>query len=269
MKKVGPYTVLEKLEQSSTLTLYTGVNENSRRTALIRVANAPDYNEQVVAKAKALGSVQHPAVAAVYEQGTQRDGLTLLAYFAVEHPKGERLESIMERHAEIPLKTKLELLVKLCEGVHALNGAGNVCLCTPDDVIVDNGSLKIIDVHADLPPDQSTTVRVMQRGMKRIPFWSPELITGAKVRDRREDVFALGLLTYVFVAGDDPYFAKNPIDRAEKVMGEQAAPLSSVAKNCPPQLEAAVKKALRKDPAQRQQSVRELAAELRLIAVGL
>ncbi len=269
MKKIGHYKVLEKIEQSSTLTLYSGTNENSGRQVLIRVANAPDYNEQVAAKAKAMSSIQHPAVASVYEQGTQREGMTLLSFFAFEHPRGERLESIMERHAEIPLKTKLELIVKLCEGVHALNGAGNICLCTPDDVIVDNGTVKIIDVHADLPPDQSTTVRVIQRGIKRIPFWTPELITGAKVRDRREDVFALGLLTYVFVAGDDPFFAKNPMDRAEKVLGEQALPLSSVSKDCPAQLEATVKKALKKDPAQRQQSVREFSAELRLVAVGL
>lgn len=269
MKQAGKYRVVEKVEQTNTHNLYRAEDEQTGKIVMLYVASSAEFNEQVEAKAKALGSVKHPAVAAVYDQGLQREGGEQLAYFAYENAGGERLEALMERHPEIPLKEKLELIIKLCEAVHALNGAGNVCLCTPDDVLVKDGAVKIMDVHAKLPPNLATSARVIQKGVKRIPFWSPEVITGEKERDRREDVFALGLLTYVFVAGEDPFGSKNPIERAQKVMGEGAAPLTTVAKNCPPQLEAVVKKALKKKREDRQQSVRELQAELRLVAVGL
>jgi len=267
MKNIGSYQIVEKLEQAATYTLYVG--QDAQRTAMIRLSNTPEWNEQVMAKGAALASVRHPAVVEIYEQGTQRENAGTLAYFAAEWVEGEVLAELMERHGEIPLKEKLELLIKLCEGVHALNGAGHVCLCTPDDVKVKDGAVKITDVHAKLPQFLHTSARVIQKGMKRIPFWSPEVISGTKDRDRREDVFALGLLTYVFVSGQDPYKAVNPIERAQKVLNEMAPPLCGVATDCPAALEATVKKSLKKDRELRQQTVREFGAELRLAAVNL
>ena len=269
MKKIGSYHVLETLQQRSTNTLFVGEHETTQKLAVLRMSNTPDWNDQVSVKGRMLSSVKHPSVVEIYEQGTQRENSGTVAYFAAEFAKGKPLQELMEHQAEIPLRDKLELMVKVCEGVHVLNGAGHVCLCTPDDIIAKDGSIKIVDVHAMLPPNLQTSARVIQTRAKRIPFWSPELITGEKDRDRREDVFALGLMTYFFVAGEDPFKTAIPIDRAEKVLNESAPPLSAVLKDCPTALEAAVKKSLKKDRKLRQQTVREFGADLRLVSASL
>ena len=269
MKKIGSYAVLEKLGQTSTNTLYVGEHESTGKLAVLRMANTPEWNEQVTVKGGMLSSVKHSAVVEIYEQGTQRGDTGTVAYFAAEYAKGHPLQELMENHRQVTMKEKLELLVKMCEGIHVLNGAGHVCLCTPDDVMVRDGGVKIMDVHAKLPPNLQTSARVIQTKAKRIPFWTPELIKGENDRDRREDVFCMGLLTYLFVTGEDPFKSVIPIERAEKILAESAPAMTTVAKDCPAALEATVMKALKKDRKLRQQSVREFGAELRLVSAGL
>jgi hypothetical protein len=131
MRKIGGFQILDKLDQTSTNTLFVGEHEQSHKLAVVRMANTPEWNEQVQVKGAMLSSVKHSAVVEVYEQGTQRGEATgALAFFAMEYARGKVLAELMERHREIPLKEKLDLLIKACEGIHALNGAGHVCLCT-------------------------------------------------------------------------------------------------------------------------------------------
>src|SRR3954469_19843489 len=162
MKQIGSYKLLEKISQTSTHTLYVGEHQDTQQLAVLRMANTPEWNEQVTVKAAMLSSVKHSSVVEIYERGTQRENAGSLAFFAAEYAKGTVLQELMEQHKLIPLKEKLELLIKVCEGVHVLNGAGHVCLCTPDDVMVRDGSVKIMDVHAKLPPNLQTSARVIQ-----------------------------------------------------------------------------------------------------------
>src|SRR4051812_26963619 len=94
MKKIGSYRIAEKLGQTSTNTLYIGEHESTHKVAVVRVANTPDWNEQVTVKGAMLNSVKHAGVAEVFEQGTQRETAGSLAYFAAEYAHGQSLQQM-------------------------------------------------------------------------------------------------------------------------------------------------------------------------------
>jgi len=73
------------------------------------------------------------------------------------------------------------------------------------------------------------------------------------------DVYSLGVLLYEMATGSRPYqLSEKPIDQAiEAICIKDPAPPRAIAKDVPEDLDAIVRKALRKEPDSRYASVRE------------
>jgi hypothetical protein len=75
-------------------------------------------------------------------------------------------------------------------------------------------------------------------------------------------------VTYEMLAGRPPFEADSPVALATKHMSEEPEPLSRVNPAVPRALEAVVARAMRKDPAERYQDAREMAADLGRAVTG-
>jgi serine/threonine-protein kinase len=78
---------------------------------------------------------------------------------------------------------------------------------------------------------------------------SPEQLTGDAV-DRRSDLFSCGVILYQLLTGERA-FSGSPATVMHKVLHEQPAPPSSVVAALPRPLDAVVRKAMAKAPADR------------------
>jgi serine/threonine-protein kinase len=90
---------------------------------------------------------------------------------------------------------------------------------------------------------------------------APEQAAGDPV-DARSDLYALGVVLYELVTGQVPFNAPTPIMVLLKHVYELPPPPRSLNPNLPAPVEAAVLRALAKEPFQRYQSAAEMSAEL-------
>ncbi|WP_188310262.1 serine/threonine-protein kinase [Arenimonas fontis] len=154
-----------------------------------------------------LAQMRHPAIAQVYDAGTTPEGHP---YFAMELIEGSPLTSYCEQR-ELPLRQRLELFIRVCEGVQHAHQKGVVHRdLKPGNILVgevDGRPLpKIIDFGIATAAGRGAAGDTRLERAGTPDYMSPEqagLEDGVEV-DTRSDVYSLGVLLYELIAGRRP-----------------------------------------------------------------
>ena len=93
-------------------------------------------------------------------------------------------------------------------------------------------------------------------------YMAPEQARGHEV-DARTDIWAVGVVLYEMVAGRAPFAGSSRSDLLVAILDREPAPLARVLPQAPAELERIVGKALRKNPDQRYQVMKDLLLDLR------
>ena len=118
-------------------------------------------------ESQALGRLQHPGIAQIYEANTADTGFGPQPYFAMEFIRGLPLRQYAEAH-RLSTRQRLELMVKVCEAVHHAHQRGLIHRdLKPGNILVDEtGQPKILDFGVARVTGQQTRGR--RRGR---PAW--------------------------------------------------------------------------------------------------
>jgi serine/threonine-protein kinase len=119
--------------------------------------------------------------------------------------------------------------------------------------VTDFGIARSQDVHAGLT--QTGTV------MGTSDYISPEQARGSRV-DAQSDVYSLGAVLYEMLTGEVPFPGDNFVSVALRHINEPVPSVRARRSDIPPRLDAAVQRAMAKDPRDRFGSMDELCAEL-------
>lgn len=240
-----------------------------------------------------LAQMKHPAIAQVYDAGATPEGFP---YFVMEHIEGSPLTTFCEQ-ARLPLRARLELFIRVCEGVQHAHQRGVVHRdLKPGNILVsevDGRPLpKIIDFGIATAASRSLAAGQRAGELERAgtpDYMSPEQagLEGVEV-DTRSDVYSLGVLLHELLAGRRPGVgdgtggtapaahtasttARPPSAQIETLapgavatrageLGLSAPVLRRVLRT---DLDWVVLKAMRRDRAERYDSAAELARDLR------
>ncbi len=180
-------------------------------------------------------------------------------------------ESLEDRIAEgpLPLKDALEIGRQIAEGLEAAHEKGVVHRdIKPANVMVDGkGRATILDFGLARLTEASKLTRQVQT-VGTAAYMSPEQIQGGEV-DHRTDVWALGCVLYEMVAGVRPFKGQYDQALAYEILNQEPEPLTGVRAGVPMELEFMVGKCLAKDAADRYQSAKEIAVDIRTLAEKL
>ena len=94
---------------------------------------------------------------------------------------------------------------------------------------------------------------------------APEQIEGREV-DGRTDIFAFGVVLFEMLCGRRPFTGDSRASLMAAIVAAEPPALSSLRPRAPASLERLIRRCLSKDPEDRWQTARDMAAELRWIA---
>ena len=269
---IGRYRIRALVGEGGMGAVYEAEQENPRRTVALKVVRsvlaAPELRRRFVQESQALGRLQHPGIAQIYEAGSADTDLGPQPYFAMELIRGVPLLEY-SRQRGLDTRQRVEVMRKVCEAVDHAHQRGIIHRdLKPGNILVDEtGQPKILDFGvARVMDSEINTTRQTSVGdlVGTLAYMSPEQIGADPGQvDARSDVYALGVLLYEQLAGRLPYETGRQVHEAARVIREEdPAPLRELARSDRSDLETIVHKALEKDKTRRYASAAALAADL-------
>jgi serine/threonine protein kinase len=225
-----------------------------------QLTNEGDHVARFRREARLAAQLSHPNIVTVIDRGEQ-DGRQFIVF---EYVEGENLKALIERQAPLPEREAIGLALQIAEGLAFAHAHGLVhrdvkpqnVLLTEDGraKVTDFGIARAIDVHRGLT--QTGTV------MGTSDYLSPEQARGGAV-DECSDIYSLGAVLYELLAGGVPFPGDNFVSVAMRHLNEPAPSVRRERPEVSPRLDAAIRRAMAKDPRDRFSSMEAFAAELR------
>jgi len=209
-------------------------------------------------EASAARRISHTNVVRIHDIG---EAMGML-FLSMEYIAGTSLAALLDRHRTLAFDQLRSLVAQICFGLAAAHEAGVIHRdLKPANILVDESQhVKIIDFGlAALPHLEGMTATGMILGTPE--YMAPEQIRGRPV-DPRTDIYALGALMYHAMVGHPPFTGDTPIAVGFAHCVEDVTPPHEVDSTIPEPWSALVVRALAKDPAQRFDTMDELAAAL-------
>ncbi|MFM9133860.1 MAG: Stk1 family PASTA domain-containing Ser/Thr kinase [bacterium] len=262
----GRYQVLRRLARGGMATVYEALDTRLDRTVALKVMNPalaedPEFVSRFRREARAAAQLAHPHVVAVYDQG-ETDGVP---YLAMEYVPGRTLRDVLREHGPLTPEQALTVLDPVLEALAAAHDAGFVHRdVKPENILIsDDGRVKVTDFGL---ARAVTNVTSATQGMLigTVAYLSPEHVERG-VADGRSDVYGAGICLFEMATGQVPFAAENPLSVAYQHVNSDVPSPSSLRPGTPPDVDALVARATRRDPDLRYPDARSFLADVRRV----
>jgi non-specific serine/threonine protein kinase/serine/threonine-protein kinase len=233
--QIGRYKLLNVLGEGGMGLVYLAEQEGQiRRKVALKVIKPGMDSKRVIARfeteRQALALLDHANIARVYDAGTTETGRP---YFVMEHVKGSPITEYCD-HYKLSIEDRLVLFQQVCRAVHHAHQKGIIHRdIKPSNILVstegDKAIPKIIDFGVAKAVSQPLTERTLFTEDSQLlgtpEYMSPEQadMTGEDI-DTRSDIYSLGVLLYVVLAGILPYdsqtFRRGGVEHIRKTIRE-------------------------------------------------
>jgi serine/threonine protein kinase len=273
----GKFRILRPLGQGGMGAVYVVEHVITRHERALKLlhpdmAAVPEVVDRFLREASAAGHIGSEHIVETFDAGTLEDGAP---YLVMELLRGETLSERLAR-AELPLAELVAILVQACSGIQAAHDAGIVHRdLKPDNLFLTERQgrpfVKILDFGiSKFDPSRSGELSVTREGAALgTPYYmSPEQILGSRAVDHRTDVYALGVVLYECLTRQKPFEAETLPMLTVLIHEGRYTPIRAFRPELPPAFDQIAARAMQRQPEQRFQSMRELAAALDAAAPG-
>jgi hypothetical protein len=270
---VGTYRLVQKLGEGSMGEVFLGQHTQSGEQAAVKVL-FPPFSKQGLAltryfaEVRSTNALRYSGIATIYDCGTHTSGR---AFLCMEFLAGRSLAAALadlptgDAATLIAIGTQVAATLQAVHGMRMVHRAlkpDSIFLTTP----MPSPAVKLLDFGV---ANFTQSVRQSQTGsLLGAPLYmSPEVGRGLGNVDHRADIYSLGCILFELATGRPPFVREG----AGELIVAHATALPPSAKDLEPSLAPALDsllgRMLRKDPAQRPQSMTEVAAALRACAM--
>ena len=268
------YELGDRLGSGGMSTVYKATDKVLERTVAVKVlAEHLSDDEKFVARfrreALAVAKLVHPNIVQVYDTGV--DGGR--HFIVMEYVEGRSGAQLLQRYGQLEPRIAIDIAAEACAGLEYAHKQGIV------HRDVKPGNLMVIGGPASAAGEkEAMTVKIADFGIARAAeqtrltqvgsvvgtaaYLSPEQSRGEEATGI-SDVYSLGVVTYQLLTGRLPYEGNSLAELAIRRENERPLPPSSYEPDVPPELSAAVLRALESAPEDRYADALDLAAALR------
>ncbi len=241
---LGNYEIVELLGSGATGEVYRARDSRLDRQVALKVS-AEQFSERFQREARAVASLNHPNICAIYDVGPN--------YLVMELVEGATLEDRL-KHGPIAIDEVHHIAAQLADALCAAHEKGIVHRdLKPANVkIRADGMVKVLDFGLAKVADGSTLnseSATMTLGATKVGtilgtpgYMSPEQARGKNV-DKRADIFSFGVMLYEMLSGVAPFGGDTVGDALAAVLTKEPD-LNKV----PPETQRLLRMCLQKDP---------------------
>jgi serine/threonine-protein kinase len=258
----GRYEVRSRLGSGGMADVYLAHDSQLGRDIALKIlhrrfARDTQFVERFKREAQAAAGLQHPHVVGIYDRG-EHDGTY---YIAMEHLPGRTLRQVIDEEAPLDQERVVDFALQILAAAGFAHRNGIVhrdfkphnVICGPD------ARLKVTDFGIARAGASEMTETGSIMGTAQ--YLSPEQAQGQPV-DAASDIYSIGIMVYEMLTGYVPFSGDSAVAIALRHVSDPPTPLREVRPDVHPALEAAVMRALQKQPAGRYGSADEFAAML-------
>lgn len=261
-KEVFHFEIIEKIDEGGMGKVFLAEDTHlNRKVALKFLPSHLTSNRQLIDRfkreARAAASLKHPNIVTIYEMG-KHDGEF---YIAMEYIDGLSLSQLIAQK-RLSLKKSLQIAIQIARGLRKAHDVGIIHRdIKPANIMMDkDGWIKVLDFGlAKLTLD----TRITRNGtrMGTAPYISPEQLKGLELAPS-SDIFSIGVILYQLIAASHPFSGQTEEEIIYSILKKTPRPLPKT-KVHGTKLQKIIDKALKKNPAERYQSVEELLGDLK------
>nr|WP_221244085.1 Stk1 family PASTA domain-containing Ser/Thr kinase [Cryobacterium roopkundense] len=258
----GRYQVRSRIARGGMATVYLATDLRLERRVAIKImhghlADDNAFKSRFIQEARSAARLAHPNVVNVFDQGQDADA----AYLVMEYLPGITLRDLLKDYGKLTPEQTVDILEAVLSGLAAAHKAGIVHRdVKPENVLLaDDGRIKISDFGLARAVNNNTATG--QALLGTIAYLSPELVTRG-IADARSDIYALGIMTFEMLTGEQPYVGEAPMQIAYQHANDTVPRPSSKVPSTPQDLDELVQWATARDPEQRPRDARVMLDQL-------
>ncbi|HTU58413.1 MAG TPA: serine/threonine-protein kinase [Polyangiales bacterium] len=268
------YRIEQLLGAGAVGSVYRAVDRSTKQNIALKIWTTAADNEQVqgrfLREAKALSTLHHPNIVAVYGYGV----FGALPYVAMEYVNGQTLEHMLSAAQPLDTLVACDVMTQVLQALAYAHGLGvihrdlkpdNVALVKVDNgyvvKLLDFGLAKFLSPADDPMAGSALTLQGMVMGTPL--YMPPEQAAGRSV-DARVDVYAAGCVLFEMLSGRPPYTGES---HAEIFRAHMVAPVPDLQRLrtdmvVAPDLQRLFERALSKVPQERFADAGEMLEQL-------
>jgi serine/threonine-protein kinase len=267
----GRYAIEEELATGGMATVYVAKDLRHDRTVALKVMR-PELAvalgaERFQREVRIAANLSHPRIVPLYDSGEAAGTF----FYVMPRVEGETLRKRLKREKQLGLDEALRIARQIADALDYAHSQGVIHRdIKPANVLLDGKHALIADFGVARPMDVQTADdrKLTETGMVMgtPDYMSPEHASGDEEVDGRSDLYSLGCLLYEMLVGQPPF--TGPSTESIVVQHVSAEPnlVTTIRPSVPPEVAAAVQRALQKTPADRFATCEEFANELELAA---
>jgi serine/threonine-protein kinase len=229
---------------------------------LPELAESTSTVQRFLREAQATVKLRSEHIARVMDVGTTDDSIP---FMVMEFLEGNDLNQILRHHGPQQPAIVVDLMMQACEGIAEAHALGII-----------HRDVKPSNFFITQRPDGSMLLKILDFGISKTPigydeltgtqtvigtpsYMAPEQMKSGRAADPRSDIWSMGVVMYQLISGRPPFSGESYAELVLKVGLEAPQPFPVPV---PTGFDTIVMRCLEKDPAQRHQTVADLARML-------
>lgn len=263
----GRYQITDLLGQGGMSAVFKAFDPNLQRVVAVKIihphlASDPKFVTRFQDEAAAVAQLRHPNIVQVHDFNNDGDLYFMVQEFVPGETLQERLRRLNQAERRMPIKDALHFAIQICRAaeyahqrsmIHRDIKPANIMLDVYGDaILMDFGIVKILGGQ-----NHTATGAVVGTAL----YLPPEMIRGG-APSPQTDIYSLGVTLFEMVNGRPPFEADSAMALMMMHINDPVPDLRSLRPEIPDGLVRLIEKALAKEPADRFQSMAEMAASL-------